>query len=106
MSAFKSKGARTNPNWKTRFWAVVRYELLWNIRKKKFLGMLVVAFVFATLGLVLPAILSNTTGQPLSQNPDYVISSGPGALGFFLFALVTVMNSISGEFESGTIVPC
>jgi ABC-2 type transport system permease protein len=26
-------------------------------------------------------------------------------LGFFLFALVIAMNSISGEFESGTIVP-
>jgi len=105
MSAVKTKGARTNPSWTTRFWAVVKYELLWNIRKKKFLGMLVVAFVFATLGLALPVILSNRIGQPLSQNPDYVISSGPGAFGFFLFALVTVMNSISGEFESGTIVP-
>jgi len=105
MSAVKNKGVRTNPSWTTRFWAVVKYELLWNIRKKKFLGMVVVAFVFATLGLALPVILSNTIGQPPSQNPDYAVGSGPGALGFFLFALVTVMNSISGEFESGTIVP-
>jgi len=105
MSAVKSERVGTNPRWTTRFWAVVRYELLWNIRKKKFLGMVVVGFVFATLGLVLPAILSNSTGQPISQNPDYAVSSGAGALGFFLFALVTVMNSISGEFESGTIVP-
>jgi len=105
MSAVKNKGARTNPSWTTRFWAVVKYELLWNIRKKKFLGMVIVAFVFATLGLALPVILSNMIGQPLSQNPDYAVSSSPGAFGFFLFALVTVMNSISGEFESGTIVP-
>jgi len=105
MSAFKNKGVRANPSWTTRFWAVVKYELLWNIRKKKFLGMVIVAFVFATLGLALPVILGNMIGQPLSQNPDYAVSSGPGALGFFLFALVTVMNSISGEFESGTIVP-
>ena len=105
MSAVRNKGVRTNPSWKTRFWAVVKYELLWNIRKKKFLGMVIVAFVFATLGLVLPVILSNMIGQPPSQNPDYAVGSGPGALGFFLFALVTVMNSISGEFESGTIVP-
>ena len=104
MSAVRNK-VRTNPNWKIRFWAVVKYELLWNIRKKKFLGMVIVAFVFATLGLALPVILSNMIGQPLSQNPDYAISSGAGSLGFFLFALVTVMNSISGEFESGTIVP-
>lgn len=105
MSAVKRKGVRTNPRWTTRFWAVVKYELLWNIRKKKFLGMVIVAFVFATLGLALPVILSNMIGQPPSQNPDYAVGSGPGALGFFLFALVTVMNSISGEFESGTIVP-
>jgi len=97
--------AKTNPSWSTRFWAVVQYELLWNIRKKKFLGMIIVAFVFATLGLALPVILSNAVGQPLSQNPDYAVSSGIGAFGFFLFALVTAMNSISGEFESGTIVP-
>ena len=106
MSPVRNKEVRTNPNWKTRFWAVVRYELLWNIRKKKFLGMTIFMFVIVTLGFVLPVILSNTTGQPLSQNPDYVVfNSNPGALVFFLFALVTVMNSISGEFESGTIVP-
>jgi len=105
MNTVKGERVITNPSWTTRFWAVVRYELLWNIRKKKFLGMVVVAFVFATLGLTLPVILSNIVGRSLSQNPDYVVDSGPGAFGFFLFALVTVMNSISGEFESGTIVP-
>ena len=106
MSAVNRKGARTNPSWKTRFWAVVKYELLWNIRKKKFLGMLVVAFALATLSLALAPILSNMIGEPLSQNPDYVVGSGAGigGLGLFLFAVVTVMNSISGEFESGTIV--
>jgi ABC-type transport system involved in multi-copper enzyme maturation permease subunit len=94
-------------SWKTRFWAVVKYELLWNIRKKKFLGMVVVAFILATLSLALPVLLSNMIGQPLKQNPDYVISTGAGigGLGMFLFAVVVVMNSISGEFESGTIVP-
>jgi ABC-type transport system involved in multi-copper enzyme maturation permease subunit len=107
MSAVNRKGARTNPSWTTRFWAVVKYELLWNIRKKKFLGMLVVAFALATLSLVLAPILSNMIGEPLSRNPDYVVGSGAGigGLGLFLFAVVTVMNSISGEFESGTIVP-
>ncbi len=105
MSAVKNKGGRANPSWTYRFWAVVKYELLWNIRKKKFLGMVIVAFVFATLGLALPVILSNMIGQSVSQNPDYAVSSGAGALGFFLFAVVTAMNSISGEFESGTIVP-
>jgi ABC-type transport system involved in multi-copper enzyme maturation permease subunit len=105
MSAIGNKDTRTNPRGMTRFWAIVRYELLWNIRKKKFLGMIIVAFALATLGLALPVILNNIVGRPLSQNPDYAISSGTGAFGFFLFALVTAMNSISGEFESGTIVP-
>lgn len=105
MRAVKERGVRTNPSWMTRFWAVVRYEILWNIRKKKFLGMLVVAFALATLSLALPVILSNRIGESLSQNPDYAVSYSPNAFIFFLFALVTVMNSISGEFESGTIVP-
>ncbi|HEY4675194.1 MAG TPA: ABC transporter permease [Candidatus Bathyarchaeia archaeon] len=99
--------AKTSPSWMTRFWAVVRYEILWNIRKKKFIGMIIFAFVFATLSLTLPVILTNVNGQPLDQNPDYVITSGAGigGIALFLFAVVTVMNSISGEFESGTIVP-
>ncbi|MEM3054936.1 MAG: ABC transporter permease [Candidatus Bathyarchaeia archaeon] len=98
---------KTTPSWRTRFWAVVKYEFLWNIRKKKFLGMFVIAFALATLSLILPIVLSNVVGQPLSQNPDYVARSGIsiGNFGMFLFAVVTVMNSISGEFESGTIVP-
>jgi len=106
MSAVRNKEVRTNPSWKTRFWAVVKYELLWNIRKKKFLGMTIFIFVIGTLGLVLPVVLSNAIGEPLGQNPDYLVTlASPGALVFFLFAIVTVMNSISGEFESGTIVP-
>jgi len=104
VSTVRNK-VRTNPSWTTRFWAVVKYELLWNIRKKKFIGTVILAFVFTTLGLVLPVALSNMAGQSVSQNPDYIISSGIGSIGYFLFALVTVMNSISGEFESGTIVP-
>lgn len=105
MNTARSKGARVRPRWTTSLWAVVKYELLWDIRKKKFAGMVIVAFVFATLGLALPVVLSNVVGQSLSKNPDYAISSGAGSFGFFLFALVLVMNSISGEFESGTIVP-
>lgn len=89
------------------FLAMTRYELLWNIRKKKFLGMLVVAFIFATLTLFLPVILSNVLNTPLESDPNYVVETGAGisGLGFLLFAIVTAMNSISGEFESGSIVP-
>jgi len=90
-----------------RFLAIVKYELLWNIRKKKFLGMIVVAFALATIALVVPVILSNVRGESIPQNPDQAITTGLGigGFGFFLFAVVVAMNSISGEFESGTIVP-
>ena len=93
--------------WITKFSAVVRYELLWNIRKKKFYGMLIVAFALTTLALAGSHIQSTITGDPVELNPDFVIDSnvGLGGFGFFLFAIATVMNSISGEFESGTIVP-
>jgi ABC-type transport system involved in multi-copper enzyme maturation permease subunit len=105
MSTVTYRKIRTIPSWKTRFWAVVKYELLWNIRKKKLVGLTILVFVIVTLGLVLPVISSNAAGQPLEQNPEYVVNSNPGSLVFFLFAIVTVMNSISGEFETGTIVP-
>ena len=94
-------------NWRTNFLAIVRYELIWNIRKKKFLGVLILAFVFATLVLFLAPILNHLNNVPTVANPDYVITTGIGigSIGFFLFALVSVMNSISGEFESGSILP-
>jgi len=97
----------TRPSWMTSFLAIVRYELLWNIRKKKILGVLILAFALATLTLILPVLLNNLNNLPTEPNPDYVITTGIGigGLGFFLFALVSVMNSISGEFESGSIIP-
>jgi len=93
--------------WTAKFLAVVRYEILWNIRKKKFLGMLVVAFALTTLVLAGDHIANAFGGPPVEPNPDFVIGSnvGLGGFGFFLFAIVTAMNTISGEFESGTIVP-
>ena len=99
------KAARTHPSWFTRFWAIVRYEMLWNIRKKKFIAIIIIAFALATIGLALPPILSSTTGTPITANPNFAITYGASSLGFILFALATAMNSISSEFESGTIVP-
>lgn len=93
--------------WTAKFLAVVRYEILWNIRKRKFLGMFVVAFALATLSLAGGHIAQYFGGPPVKSNPDFVIGSnvGLGGFGFFLFAIVTAMNTISAEFESGTIVP-
>lgn len=90
---------RARPSWFSRFWAIVRYEMLWNIRKKKFIGVIIFAFVFATLNFVIPAFFD------ISENPFFAVTFSAGSLTFFLFAVVITMNSISGEYESGTIVP-
>jgi ABC-type transport system involved in multi-copper enzyme maturation permease subunit len=105
MTATRTKTGRRRPSWFIRFWAVVRYEMLWNIRKKKFIGTVIIAFIFATLSWVLPVVLSATTDQAINANPDYAVTFTIPAFGMFLFALITAMNSISSEFESGTIVP-
>ena len=96
----------SHTGWIAKFLAVVRYEILWNIRKKKFLGMLVVAFVLTTLSLALNHIANAFGGPPVEPNPDFVIDYNVGLSGFvfFLFAIVTAMNTISAEFERGTIV--
>jgi ABC-type transport system involved in multi-copper enzyme maturation permease subunit len=92
------QGNRAHPSWFTRFWAIVRYEMLWNIRKKKFIAALVIAFVLATVDLAVPAFLK------IGQNPYFAATFSGGSFTFFLFGIVTAMNSISGEYESGTIV--
>ncbi len=91
--------AHERPSWMMRFWAVVRYEMLWNIRKKRFIGALIFAFVFASIQFALPAFFN------INSNPYFAVSFSAGNLTFVLFAIVTAMNSISGEYESGTIVP-
>lgn len=98
---------RTHTSWTASFLAITRYELLWNIRKKKLYGVIALGFVLATLRLFLPIVISNVLNQPLQADPNFAINTGTGiaGIGFFLFGLVTIMNSISGEFESGTIVP-
>jgi ABC-type transport system involved in multi-copper enzyme maturation permease subunit len=73
--------------------------MLWNIRKKKFIGIVLAAFALVTVELALPALFE------VGKNPDFAATFSAGSLVFFLIALVTAMNSISGEFESGTIVP-
>jgi ABC-type transport system involved in multi-copper enzyme maturation permease subunit len=105
MTATRTSTGRIRPSWFTRFGAIVRYELLWNIRKKKFIGVIIIAFAFATLSWALPVVLSATTDQTITANPDYAVTFTIPAFGIFLFALIIAMNSISSEFESGTIVP-
>jgi ABC-type transport system involved in multi-copper enzyme maturation permease subunit len=96
---------RPRPSWFSRFWAIVRYEMLWNVRKKKFIGILIIAFIFATLSWVLPVVISVTTDQPIAENQEYAVSFTIPAIIMVLFAIMTAINSISSEFESGTIIP-
>jgi ABC-type transport system involved in multi-copper enzyme maturation permease subunit len=96
---------REPPSWLTRFCAIVRYEMLWNIRKKKFILIIAVVFVIATLVFVLPLALSRSSGEAITANPDYAITFGGSGFVFILFAIGTAVNSISSEFESGSIVP-
>jgi len=50
-------------------------------------------------------VSSSATSQPINADPEYAVTFTVPAIGMFLFALITAMNSISSEFESGTIVP-
>lgn len=87
------------------FSAIVRYELLWNLRKKKILAVLVAAIALEILLLALTPLLDQIVGQSVTKNPDYIVSAGAPGFILFFFGLVVVMNSISGEFENGTVVP-
>ncbi|MDR2699960.1 MAG: ABC transporter permease [Nitrososphaerota archaeon] len=93
--------SRGSVSWFRRFMAVVRYEMLWNIRKKKFIGVIIIAFLLAALGLVVPLVLD----ESIPQNAHFAITYGADGLSLFLFALAIAMNSMSSEFEGGTIVP-
>jgi len=104
VTTMKNPG-RPRPSWFSRFWAIVRYEMLWNIRKKKFIGIILAVFVIATLVLLVPVIGSRTSGVSITKNPDYAMTFGGNAFVFLLLAIGTAMNSFSSEFESGTIVP-
>ena len=97
MTTLKNQSAK--PSWFTRFWAIVRYEILWNIRKKLFISVLILAFIFSSLNIILPLLFN------FNENPYFAMTFSAGSITFFLFAIVTGMNTISGEYEKGTIVP-
>lgn len=59
--------------------------------------------------MALQPILAYYYGPPLENNPGFVYAnvsySAFGGILLFLVAIATAMNSISGEFEMGSIVP-
>jgi len=90
------------------FLAVLRYEFLWNLRKKKTIGLFLIVFTFVTLRLALFPLLDYFSGVTLRPDPSFVfdnVSVLQPTLLLFLLAIATTMNTISGEFESGTIIP-
>lgn len=90
----------------TGFLAVLYYEFLWNLRKKKIVGLFALVFVIATLFLALPPTIDYFRGVTFAPRPnaatDFLQVNG---IILFLIAIATTMNTISGEFETGTITP-
>ena len=93
--------------WLTGFLAILYYEFLWNLRKKKIVGLFILVFAIVTLELALPPLLDYYNGVPLTPNSNVVFDFFNGLSGIFLFliAVATTMNTISGEFETGSITP-
>lgn len=79
--------------------AIFKYEVLWNVRKKKFLAIFIISLALVSLSIFLPLILGE-----LESNPNFFLNNlNPGNLAILLLAIAISMNSISGEFEEGTI---
>ena len=93
--------------WLTGFLAILYYEFLWNLRKKKIVGLFMLVFAIVTLELALPPLLDYYNGVPFTANSNIVFDFFNGLSGIFLFliAVATTMNTISGEFETGSITP-
>src|SRR5207247_10002128 len=93
--------------WLTGFLAVLYYDFLWSLRKKKTIGLFILVFVIVTLSLALPPLLGYLNGVTLAPNPDAVSGFFNTFSGIFIFliAVATTMNTISGEFETGSITP-
>jgi ABC-2 type transport system permease protein len=94
---------------KTTWWSqligLLRYEFLWQTRKRKVIAGVIIVFVVASLAMFLPLLLPEAKIAP---NPDYwmpTIAISTGGIFVFLLGVLVSMDSISGEFESGTILP-
>ena len=91
------------------FIALLYYEFLWNIRKKKIIAIFIIIFAIATVQLAFTPIADAVANPPqtLQPNPTFTFDGIAALTGIFLFlvGVATTMNTVSGEFESGTIVP-
>src|SRR3989475_9297944 len=91
------------------FIALLYYEFLWNVRKKKIIAIFIIIFAIATVQLAFTPIADAVANPPqtLQANSTFVFGGIEALTGIFLFlvGVATTMNTVSGEFESGTIVP-
>ena len=94
--------------WFSCLLALVRLEILASFRRRKILGLLVIAIMVDSL-VWIPWQIPFLEQLPKAPYPlalealryDFVFG---GSIGFIGFALFIAMDSISGEFEHGTIV--
>jgi ABC-type transport system involved in multi-copper enzyme maturation permease subunit len=100
-------GEQRKTSWLSGFLAILYYEFLWNLRKKKIVGLFILVFAIVTLELALPPLLDYYNGVPFAQNSNVVFDFFNRLSGIFLFLIgvATTMNTISGEFEAGSITP-
>src|SRR2546430_14716801 len=91
------------------FLAHLYSEFLWNIRKKKIIAIFIIIFAIATVQLAFTPIADALANPPqtLQANSTFVFGGIEALTGIFLFlvGVSTTMNTVSGEFGSGTIVP-
>ncbi|MEM2873256.1 MAG: ABC transporter permease [Nitrososphaerales archaeon] len=84
----------------SKFRALLKYEILWNLRKRKFQAILLIIILVQMIAFVVPVIFSSITGQAIQQDPYKALSS-PSGFFIFLIAIAIGMNSIPEEFEHG-----
>lgn len=84
----------------SKFKALLKYEILWNLRKRKFQAILLIIIIIQMIAFIVPMIFSSMTGQAIQQDPYKALSS-PSGFFIFLIAIAIGMNSIPEEFEHG-----
>lgn len=94
----------------SRFAALVGYELLCSLRRRKVLAMTAIAALLVGVQVLLPGLLAALDGRSLDPDPDHAISVGRSfgsdifASPFILFfAIAVAMDVIPLEFENGSI---
>ena len=84
----------------SKFRALLKYELLWNLRKRKFQAIFIIAIIIQIVSIMVPVLLSYAANQSIRPDPYHTLSS-PSGLILFLFAIAVGMNTIPEEFEHG-----